>query len=303
MDVALMIEGQDGLDWPRWQALGRAAEEHGFAGLFRSDHFVNKDGTPLAALDLWTSLTWLAANTSRIEFGPLVSPVSFRHPVATAWTAAAVDDLSGGRLRLGLGAGWQEREHAAFGFDLLATNRRFTRFQEGLEVVTRLLRSNDPVSFEGDFYRLRDAELLPRPARPGGPPIVIGGNGPRRTLPLAARYADEWNGVFLTPERFVETNLALDGLLAEAGRPPGTVRRTLMTRVVFGRDRAAAEAKLGGGDADALRARGVIVGGAAEVRERLAAFAEVGVQRLMLQWVDDLDDLDGIAALARTAVG
>ncbi|MBA3414142.1 MAG: TIGR03560 family F420-dependent LLM class oxidoreductase, partial [Chloroflexia bacterium] len=277
-----MIEGQDGLDWPRWQALVRAAEDLGFAGLFRSDHFVNKEGPPLAALDLWTSLTWLAANTERIEFGPLVSPVSFRHPVTTAWTAAAVDDLSGGRLRLGLGAGWQEREHAAFGFDLLATGRRFARFEEGLEVVTRLLRSDAPVSFDGAFYRLRDAELLPRPARPGGPPIVIGGNGPRRTLPLAARYADEWNGVFLTPERFAETCRTLDGLLAEAGREPAAVRRTLMVRVVFGHHRAAAEAKLGGEDAEALRARGVIIGDAGELRERLAAFAEAGVQRIML---------------------
>jgi len=303
VDVALMIEGQDGLDWPRWRALARAAEGFGFAGLFRSDHFVNRDGPPLAALDLWASLTWLAATTERIEFGPLVSPVSFRHPVTTAWTAAAVDDLSGGRLRLGLGAGWQEREHRSFGFDLLDTERRFARFEEALEVITRLLRSDEPVSFAGDFYRLEDALLLPRPVRPGGPPIVIGGNGQRRTLPLAARYADEWNGVFLTPERFAETNRALDDLLTEAGRAPATVRRTLMVRVVFGPDRAAAEAKLGGRDAGELEARGAIVGGPEAVREGLAAFAAAGVERLMLQWVDDPDDLAGIEALARAVAG
>ncbi len=300
MDVALMIEGQDGLDWPRWQALARVAEEGGFAGLFRSDHFVNKEGPPLAALDLWASLGWLASHTQRIEFGPLVSPVSFRHPVTTAWTAAAVDDLSGGRLRLGLGAGWQEREHAAFGFDLLDTDRRFARFAEGLEVVTRLLRADGPVSFQGEFYQLQEAELLPRPVRLGGPPIVIGGNGRRRTLPLAARFADEWNGVFLTPEQFAEASGALDRLLADVGRPTDAVRRTLMTRVVFGRDRAAAVAKLGDGDVAALEARGAVVGGPDEVRERLAAFAAAGVERLMLQWVDDLDDLAGIGALART---
>ena len=303
MDVALMIEGQDGLDWPRWRALARAAETGGFAGLFRSDHLVNRDGPPLAALDLWASLTWLAGHTERIAFGPLVSPVSFRHPVTTAWTAAAVDDLSGGRLRLGLGAGWQEREHRSFGFDLLATEHRFARFAEALEVVTRLLRSDEPVSFAGAFYRLEEALLLPRPARPGGPPIVIGGNGRRRTLPLVARYADEWNGVFLTPEQFAETSAALDGLLAEAGRTPGSVRRTLMTRVVFGRDRAAAEAKLGGQDPAALEARGAIVGGSEQVRERLAAFAAAGVEGIMLQWVDDLDDLAGIAALGRAVAG
>ena len=117
LDVAIMVEGQDGLTWTRWQRLARAAEELGFAGLYRSDHLTNPTGPHLDALELWASLTWLASHTTRIEFGPLVSPVSFRHPVVTAWTAAAVDDLSGGRLRLGLGAGWQEREHASHGFD------------------------------------------------------------------------------------------------------------------------------------------------------------------------------------------
>lgn len=303
MDIALMIEGQDGLDWPRWQGLARAAEDLGFAGLFRSDHFTNRDGPLLAALDLWPALTWLAAETRRIEFGPLVSPVSFRHPVTTAWTAAAVDDLSGGRLRLGLGAGWQEREHAAFGFDLLDTEQRFARFAEGLEVVTRLLRSDEPVSFEGRFYRLRDALLLPRPARPGGPPIVVGGNGRRRTLPLAARYADEWNGVYLTPEAFAERSRELGGLLAETRRPPGAVKRTLMTRVVFGRDKAEIAAKLGDQDPAEMLARGAVIGDGAALRERVQAFAAAGVERLMLQWLDGLDDLRGIEALARSAIG
>ena len=121
LDVAIMIEGQDGLNWQRWQRLAAAAEDLGFAGLYRSDHFTNPTGPHLDALDLWTSLTWLAGHTTRIEFGPMVSPVSFRNPVVTAWTAAAVDDLSGGRLQLGLGAGWQEREHRSFGFELLDT--------------------------------------------------------------------------------------------------------------------------------------------------------------------------------------
>ncbi|MER3485833.1 MAG: LLM class F420-dependent oxidoreductase, partial [Chloroflexota bacterium] len=163
IELAIMIEGQDGLNWPRWQRLAKAAENLGFAGLFRSDHFTNASGPHKDALELWASLTWLASHTRRIEFGPLVSPVSFRHPVITAWTAAAVDDLSGGRLRLGLGAGWQEREHRAHGFDLLDLDGRFRRLEEALEVVTRLLRSDTPVSFAGAFYRLEDALLLPRP--------------------------------------------------------------------------------------------------------------------------------------------
>jgi F420-dependent oxidoreductase-like protein len=296
-EVAIMIEGQEGLDWARWRRLARTVEDSGYAGLFRSDHFTNPTGPVLDALELWSSLTWLAENTSRIEFGPLVSPVSFRHPVITAWTASTVDNLAGGRLRLGLGAGWQEREHEAHGFDLLETGLRFARFEEGLEVVTRLLQSDEPVSFAGEFYRLRDALLKPRSPRPGGPPIVIGGNGPRRTLPLAARYADEWNAVFATPERFSELSARLDELLREADRRPDGVRRTLMTRVVFGRTGADVERKLAGRSAGDLRDRGIIVGTAPEVAEGLGRLDEAGVQRVMLQWLET-DDVDGLEAMA-----
>ncbi len=131
LDVAIMIEGQHGLNWERWQRLVRAVEDLGYAGLHRSDHFTNPEGPNLDALELWSSLTWLADHTQRIEFGPLVSPVSFRHPVITAWQASAVDSLAGGRLRLGIGAGWQEREHEAHGFELLDTDDRFARLRGG----------------------------------------------------------------------------------------------------------------------------------------------------------------------------
>ena len=300
-EVAIMIEGQEGISWERWRRLARTVEDAGYAGLYRSDHFTNPTGPVLDALELWSSLTWLADNTSRIEFGPLVSPVSFRHPVITAWQASAVDNLAGGRLQLGVGAGWQEREHEMFGFDLLDTGRRFARFEEGLEIVTRLLRNDEPVSFDGEFYRLRDAVLTPRSPRPGGPPIVIGGNGPRRTLPLAARYADEWNAVLVPPERFAELNARFDELLQEAGRPPEQVRRTLMTRAVFGRTDADVERKLAGRPADELRERGVIVGTGAEVAEQLGVLDEVGVERVMLQWLET-DDIDGLEAMAGSVV-
>ena len=301
LEVAIMIEGQDGLDWARWQRLARAVEDFGYAGLYRSDHFTNPTGPVLDALELWTSLTWLAGNTARIEFGPLVSPVSFRHPVITAWMASAVDSLAGGRLRLGIGAGWQEREHETYGFGLLGTDRRFARFEEALQVVILLLQSEEPVSFDGEFYRLRDAVLMPRSPRPGGPPVVIGGNGPRRTLPLAARYADEWNAVVVTPERFIELNARLDELLQEAGRPPEQVRRTLMTRVVFGRTTADIESKLAGESADELSAGGVIIGTASEVTEQLGRLDEAGVQRVMLQWLE-VDDIDALEAMAHSVL-
>lgn len=301
LDLAIMIEGQDGINWRRWRRLARAVEDLGFSGLYRSDHFTNPTGPYLDTLELWASLTWLADNTSRIEFGPLVSPVSFRHPAITAWTAAAVDDLSGSRLRLGLGAGWQEREHRTYGFDLLDTDRRFARFEEGLEVIIRLLRNEEPVSFDGEFYRLHDAVLMRRSSVTGSPPIVIGGNGRNRTLPLVARYADEWNAVFVSAKRFSELSAHLDELLRAAGRSSELVRRTLMTRVVFGRTVAEVERKLGGEPRERLNARGLIVGTPDEIVEQLGPLAEAGVQRVMLQWLE-VDDIDGLEAVARSVL-
>ena len=234
LEIAIMIEGQMGLTWPRWQRIGRAVEDLGFAGLYRSDHYTNAAPPDQDSPELWVSLTWLASHTKRIEFGPLVSPVSFRQPTMTARMAAAVDDLSNGRLVLGLGAGWQEREHNNYGWDLLAVPPRFDRFEEGLAVITQMLNSDEPVDFNGEYYRLQEAILLPRPQRPGGPPILIGGNGPKRTLPLVAKYASEWNAVYIAPDRFQDLSSQLDELLVQNGRQPEAVRRSLMTRVVVG---------------------------------------------------------------------
>ena len=301
LEVAIMVEGQEGIGWDRWRRIARTVEDSGYAGLYRSDHFpYEQTGSYQDALELWTSLTWLADNTRRIEFGPLVSPVSFRHPVITAWQASAVDKLAGGRLRLGLGAGWNEEEHEAFGFDLLDTDSRFARFEEGLEVASRLLRSGKPVTFDGEYYNLRDALILPRSPRPGGIPIVIGGNGARRTLPLAARYADEWNAVYLTPEGFANLDSRLDELTREAGRVPEDVKRTLMTRVVFGRTRADVDRKLKAAGLDWAPA-GVVTGTENEVVEQLGRFAEAGVERVMAQWLE-VDDVDALEAMAHSVL-
>lgn len=300
-DIAIMIEGQNGLTWPRWQRIARTVEEAGFAGLYRSDHYTNARPPDLESLELWTSLTWLADNTRRIEFGPLVSPVSFREPTMTARMAAAVDDLSAGRLILGLGAGWQEREHRNFGHELLEPPARMDRFEEGLEVITRLLHSDEPVSFAGNYYELHDAILLPRPQRPGGPPILIGGNGEQRTLPLVARFADEWNGVFVSPAEYADLNSRLDELLVAEGRKPEDVRRSVMTGAVFARDEAGLNEKLQrySRSADELRESGIIVGMGDEIVEQVDAFASAGAARIILQWLA-LDDVDGLKALAET---
>jgi F420-dependent oxidoreductase-like protein len=303
LEIAIMIEGQNGLNWPRWQKIVRLVEELGFVGLFRSDHFTNSNPPDLDSLELWTSLTWLAANTERIEFGPLVTPFSFRHPAFTARMASAVDDLSNGRLVLGLGAGWQEREHQLFGFDLLDPDARFDRFEEGVQVVTRLLQSDEPVHFEGRYYQVRGATLLPRPQRPGGPRILIGGNGEKRTLSYVARYGNEWNCVTLSPQDFAALNQRLDALLKEAGREPESVRRSMMTGCVFGKDDQALQKKFTarGRTADQLRQRGVVAGNAQEVNEQLRELEQAGLQRIMLQWLD-LDDLEGLNALAKAVL-
>jgi len=304
MDIAIMIEGQNGLNWPRWKKIVKLVEELGFAGLYRSDHFTNSNPPDIDSLELWVSLTWLAANTERIEFGPLVTPFSFRHPAHTARMASAVDDLSGGRLTLGLGAGWQAREHEKFGFSLLDIEGRFRRFEEGLEVTACLLRSDGPCNFSGEFFTLNQAVMLPRPTRTGEPPILIGGNGETRTLPLAARFADEWNAVFATAEEVQRLNGILDGMLEEGGRKPTDVRRSLMTGCVFGEsDKRVKEVSNVYGEVtlEELREDGFIIGTGSQVSEQLAGLAETGIHRVMLQWLD-LDDLDGLEALAEAVL-
>ena len=300
LEIAIMIEGQNGLMWPRWQKIARLVEDAGFVGLFRSDHFTNSNPPDLESLELWTSLTWLACNTERIEFGPLVSPFSFRHAVHTARMAAAVDDLSNGRLILGLGAGWNTREHQLFGFDLLEPGARFERFKEGMEVVTRLLQSDEPVTLEGQYYQLRGATLLPRPERPGGPRILIGGNGAKRTMAYVVRYADEWNCVSLTPQEFTDRNMRLNEMLNAAGRKPESVRRSMMTGCVFGRDNAALKEKIAarGKSLEQLQQDGVVAGNIDQVKKQLRELDEAGLQRIMLQWLD-LDDLESLEALAK----
>ena len=298
MEIAIMLEGQNGLNWPRFQRIARAVDDLGFAGLFRSDHFTNAEPPDIDSLELWVSLTWLASHTKHIEFGPMVSPVSFRNPVFTARIGKDVDDLSGGRLVLGVGAGWQVREHHNFGFDLLEVGPRLDRFEEGLEVIARLSRSDTPVSFDGKYYQLRDAILLPRPQRPGGPRLLIGGNGERRTLPLVAKYAEEWNGVFIPAARYAELNQHLNQLLVAEGRDPKSVRRSIMTNVLFGRDDAEVKTKLGDRDAAAIQARGILVGTKNAIQDQLGTLAEAGVQRALLKWLD-LDDMDGLEAFAQ----
>jgi alkanesulfonate monooxygenase SsuD/methylene tetrahydromethanopterin reductase-like flavin-dependent oxidoreductase (luciferase family) len=185
IEVSISVEGQTGLTWPLWRRWVAMAEARGFSGLYRSDHFTMPDPPDEDSLECIVSL-------------------AYRDPVMLARQAVALDDLSGGRMVLGVGTGWIEREHSLFGYELGDLQARFARLEEGLEVVTRLLKSDEAVSYEGQFYKLREAVLLPRPQREGGPPILIGGSGSERTPELAACFAGVWNGIFMGPDTFRE---------------------------------------------------------------------------------------------------
>lgn len=297
--IGLMIEGQWGLTWERWRRLLDAAETLGYENIFRSDHF--SIGSPeQASLETWVSLTYAADHTQRVQFGPLVSPTTFRHPAMTARMAAAVDDLSNGRHVLGLGTGWHEREHRQFGIPFPSMSTRYEMLEDALEITTRLFKSDTPVSYAGKHFSLEDAILLPRPARAGGPPILIGGSGMNKTLGLVALYADEWNGVFLSPADYQQRHLRLNELLDEQQRPPNAVTRSLMTQVIFAKDDAELRQKLAQ-EPNAETRDDIIVGTPNAIVDKIGAYTQAGVERFTLQWAN-LDDLDGIEAMAATVL-
>jgi F420-dependent oxidoreductase-like protein len=295
--IGIMIEGQAGLNWDRWKRILQTAEDSGYNSVFRSDHFII--GNAEDSLELWTSLTYAASHTKRIEFGPLVTPVTFRHPSMNARYAASIDDLSGGRLIYGVGAGWHEDEHVRWGVPFYNFSTRFEMLEDVVELTRRLFKTDGEVSYEGKHFSLAGAYLLPRPQKPGGPTLLIGGNGPKKTLPLVAEYAAEWNAVFIDHDTYKERAERLDMLLTENGRQPGDVKRSLMTRVVYGENEAALKARITNRDEneDELRSGPAIVGTPSEVVDQIGEWVELGVERFMLQWLD-LDDMDGLESMA-----
>jgi len=299
--VGITIEGSDGLTWPIWKRLAKKVEECGYHGLYRSDHYIANTPPDKASLELWVSLTWLADHTKLIEFGPLVTPISFQHPTMTARMAAAVDDLSNGRLLLGLGAGGWSREHHMFGLNLLEVPDHMKRFKEGAKVVKLLLTSDKPVSYSGDFYNLRDAILLPSPIRPGGPPILIGGNGKKYTLPIAAQLGDEWNCVYQSRGEFIQLNSYLDDLIEMEDRNPRDVERSMLTGCIFGRTKSAVENKIDllvPKDLPPEMKRAVIIGDGGCFVDRIFEMSEAGLEKIILVWYD-LNDFEGLELLAK----
>ncbi len=311
-ELSIMIEGQDGVNWATWKMLVQEVEALGFPGLFRSDHYTNPHPPDKDSLEMVVSLAYLAGNTERVHFGPLVSPLSFREPTMLARQAAAIDDLSGGRMLLGMGAGWQEREHETFGHPLGDMQTRMDRFEEGVQVVSLLLNSDEPVSFSGRYFILRDALLMPRPLRKGGPPILIGGSGRKRTLPLVARYAGQWNCVAPSPAEFRDMSTYLDGLVAQEGRKAAEVKRSVMTIAIFGRTReelgrrmekppfnspAVADKALDEKIAFWRDERHALVGNGEEIAAQVAEYVAAGAEEVMTQWFH-LDDIEGLRQYA-----
>jgi F420-dependent oxidoreductase-like protein len=314
MRVALMIEGQEGVTWQQWCDLADACEEHGIATLYRSDHYISQaDETGNVAHDAWTTLAALAARTTTLRFGTLVSPATFRLPGLLANAVSTVDHVSGGRIELGLGGGWMEREHQAYGFPFPETSVRLEMFAEQLEIVHRLW-TEDRVDFRGRHYKLEDAPAQPKPVQQPHPPLLVGGSGTRGTAEPAARFADEYNTPFASPEEFARIRAKVVAACERIGRDPATMRFSTMTGCLIGttRDEALERARQLYSrmprDADfdtwleSYSQRSLICS-VDEVAERLREYEHAGCEGVMLQHLlhADLEPVRLIASLSSAA--
>jgi len=301
MRLCVFTEPQQGATYDDLLAVARRAEECGFEGFFRSDHYlsIGGDGLP-GPTDAWLTLAALARETSRVRLGTLVTSATFRLPGPLAISVAQVDAMSGGRVELGLGAGWYEREHTAYGIPFPPVGERFDRLAEQLAIVTGLWRTplGSTFTFEGKHYRVEESPALPKPVQRPHPPVIVGGSGLKRTPALAARYADEFNMPFASVDDTAQRYQAVRAACADAGRPTPpvfSVARTVCCGRTDAEVRRRAEAM--GRDLETARARGA-TGTPEQVAEQLRRYAEIGAERVFLQVLDisDLDHLDLIAA-------
>ena len=303
MRLRIFTEPQFGFTYEDILAAARTTEEQGFDGFFRSDHYLTMapgDGAP-GPTDAWVTLAGLARETSRVRLGTLVTSATFRLPGPLAITVAEVDAMSGGRVELGLGAGWYDAEHLAYGIPFPGTAERFERLEEQLEIVTGLWATpaGSRFSHSGKHYTLEDSPALPKPVQSPGPPVIVGGSGPTRTPRLAARYADEYNTPFLQPGDAQDQYERVRQACEAAGRDPSTMRFSAAVTVCCGVDEAEINVRADrmGQPVDAIRAFGAC-GTPGEVADRLGQWVDAGAQSLFLQ-VIDLTDLDHIRLLGR----
>ncbi|MEU8043032.1 LLM class F420-dependent oxidoreductase [Micromonospora echinofusca] len=306
MRVTVFTEPHRGASYDDQLRFARLAEDGGFEAFLRADHYQAMGDEPAlpGPTDAWLTLAALARETSRIRLGTLVTSATFRPPGPLAVMVAQVDQMSGGRVELGIGAGWYEREHTSYGIPFPAVGERFDRLAEQLEIVTGLWRTppGETYSFTGDHYRLLDAPALPKPVQVPGPPIIVGGRGPKRTPELAARYADEFNMPFKT---VAETAAAYERVReacdrtgrAESGRAPLTLSAGIV--VAIGRTDAEAQRRAAPLHVkSALPPEDPVVGSPAQLVDRIGEFAAIGATRVHLRLIDfaDLDHLELIAA-------
>jgi F420-dependent oxidoreductase-like protein len=303
MHLGVMIEGQEGLTCERWRQIMACVEALGFESLWRSDHFMSLVDCDREALETWVALTLTAAETTRLRFGPLVCPITFRHPALLARMAAAVDALSGGRLVLGVGAGWNEQEHQAFGLPFPALKERMDRLEEGLEVIRALL-GDEPAQFAGRYYQLAGPNPRPKPVQRPRLPILIGTTGMRRMLRIVARYADEWDvpGI-ITPAAYRLRRERLVAYCREIKRDPAEIQRCVSTAFLIARNdtelhhRIAAMQRLmphlaplnASAVLETLQKEEWLIGTPQQIVTALRALSDEGVQRVMLQHNDQLD--------------
>lgn len=310
MRFALMTEPQQGYSYQDILATALAAESAGFETFFRSDHYSSFPGRPdLPTTDAWTTLAGLARDTSRIRLGSMVSPVTFRIPGSFAKVVSTVDEMSGGRVEVGVGAGWNEGEHAALGIPYPDTVERVDRMEEQLAILRGLWEEPDGWSYDGVHFQVRDSLFRPRDRRPN---LIIGGTGKPRSVRLAARYADEYNVSSSTPGQVSEIMGRLDAACRDIGRDPGSLARSVMAGVLIGsdeaqmRDRTAAQVAIFG-DATARAEAWIderrdrwVLGTPDAARSRLAEYAATGVDRLLFQ--DFLPrDLEHVRLMAEIA--
>jgi len=299
MRFAVMIEGQEDVTWEDWLLLARTCERLGFETLFRSDHYLSvMGGRTRDALDAWATVCGLAAVTSTLRLGTLVSPATFRHPSVLAKLAVSADHISGGRVELGIGTGWNEDEHTAYGFPFPSMRTRMDRLAEQVEIVHRSW-GDEPFSFQGEHYTIENLDARPKPVQKPHVPLLMGGAAGPRGAALAARWADEYNVVGATPEEAAERRGRLREACERAGRDPDTLRFSVMHPFVVGSEEADLRRR-----ADELATLGQpgagegLSGTPDRLVERLREYAEAGVERVMLQHLlhRDTEALELLAA-------
>ena len=301
MELRIFTEPQQGASYDELLRIAKATEDLGFDAFFRSDHFLSMgvDGLP-GPTDAWVTLGGLARETSRIRLGTLMTAATFRLPGPLAIAVAQVDQMSGGRVEFGIGAGWFQQEHDAYGIPFPSTPGRFDLLEEQLAILTGLWETPDgeTFSYEGRHYRLQDSPALPQPVQRPRPPVIVGGVGTRRTPALAARYADEFNVPFHKLEPTREAYGRVRAACEAIGRSLDSMRFSVAQTVGIGRDDAEVRRRADaiGYDVDELRTNG-IAGTPQEVVDKLGTFAEAGATRAYLQ-VLDLSDLDHLALIA-----